>query len=383
MESISFLNPNPSYRSTKSSLVQSSRFDSLLRPRTRTYSYNYNYKLSLLPKPISVSSNGVSSRFLSRNPPRRFIVASSASHEDSKSQEIEVEKGKDDHNLGVEDSQEVWKELLESFKEQALKMQSVSQEAYELYSKKAVVILKETSEQLKIQADKARDDLIEIAKEISEEGKVYISTAAENSPEPVKDIVETFNMPTEDLKEISRVHDFRVGIPYGLLLSVGGFLSFMLTGNIAAIRFGVILGGTLLALSVSSLKSYKRGELFPLALKGQAAIASIIFLRELSQLSQAPSFLSFVSTVISGAVVAFFIYRIILDRKKHRDIWAYGSCLKKKQINISICYRIQVLLNYNSFRRTPRVRSEALLFIEVEECLPEAKENLGSRWIQL
>lgn len=83
MESISFLNPNPSYRSTKSSLVQSSRFDSLLRPRTRTYSYNYNYKLSLLPKPISVSSNGVSSRFLSRNPPRRFIVASSASHEDS------------------------------------------------------------------------------------------------------------------------------------------------------------------------------------------------------------------------------------------------------------------------------------------------------------
>lgn len=81
MESISFLNPNPSYRSKKSSLVQSSRFDSLLRPRTRTY--NYNYKLSLLPKPVSVSSNGVSSRFLSRNPPRRFIVASSASHEDS------------------------------------------------------------------------------------------------------------------------------------------------------------------------------------------------------------------------------------------------------------------------------------------------------------
>ena len=29
------------------------------------------------------------------------------------------------------------------------------------------------------------------------------------------------------------------------------------------------------------------------------------------------------------------------------------------------------------------LRSEALLFIEVEECLPEAKENLGSRWIQL
>jgi len=55
----------------------------------------------------------------------------------------------------------------------------------------------------------------------------------------------------------------------GLLLSLGGFLSFMVTGNVAAIRFGVILGGALLALSILSLKSYKRGRPSPLALKGQ------------------------------------------------------------------------------------------------------------------
>lgn len=56
----------------------------------------------------------------------------------------------------------------------------------------------------------------------------------------------------------------------GLFLSLGGFLSFMVTGSIAAIRFGVILGGVLLALSISSLRSYKRGQPpSPLALKGQ------------------------------------------------------------------------------------------------------------------
>lgn len=55
-----------------------------------------------------------------------------------------------------------------------------------------------------------------------------------------------------------------------MLLSLGGFLSFMLTGSISAIRFGVILGGALLALSVSSLRSYKRGEPYAVALKGQA-----------------------------------------------------------------------------------------------------------------
>ena len=56
----------------------------------------------------------------------------------------------------------------------------------------------------------------------------------------------------------------------GVLLSFGGFLSFMLTGSVSAIRFGVVLGGTLLALSVSSLRSWKRGESSSLALKGQA-----------------------------------------------------------------------------------------------------------------
>ncbi|MCH89907.1 hypothetical protein A2U01_0010811, partial [Trifolium medium] len=56
---------------------------------------------------------------------------------------------------------------------------------------------------------------------------------------------------------------------HGLVLSLGGFLSFMITGSIAAIRFGVILGGVLLALSISSLKSYKKGQPSSLALKGQ------------------------------------------------------------------------------------------------------------------
>lgn len=58
----------------------------------------------------------------------------------------------------------------------------------------------------------------------------------------------------------------------GAILSVGGFMSFMLTGSIAAIRFGVILGGTLLAFSISSLRSWRKGESSSLALKGQTGM---------------------------------------------------------------------------------------------------------------
>ncbi|GKV53039.1 hypothetical protein SLEP1_g59589, partial [Rubroshorea leprosula] len=85
-----------------------------------------------------------------------------------KHSEIEVEKEKEDLDFQAEESEEAWKQTLASFKEQALKMRSMSQEAYEIYSKRAMIILKETSEQLKIQAEKARNDLTEAAREISE-----------------------------------------------------------------------------------------------------------------------------------------------------------------------------------------------------------------------
>lgn len=97
-------------------------------------------------------------------------------------------------------------------------MLKISPDAYEEYLKKATVVLKETSEQLKIQADKASEDLSVIAKELGEEGKVYLSAAAENSPEPVKDIVETFASSMDDVKDVSEVLDFYVGIPYGKVI---------------------------------------------------------------------------------------------------------------------------------------------------------------------
>ncbi|VVA14429.1 PREDICTED: FATTY ACID EXPORT [Prunus dulcis] len=310
LQSFSLLNPNPSCGSKKPApLALCSSPSSSLRFGQLTGARGYGAPI-VLPKGLSGAYLSLHRRSLWTRP----IVAAAASQEESKHPEIEVEKEKDTAKLKSEESEEAWKQTLAAFKEQALKMQGISQEAYELYSKKALVILKETSEQLKIQADKARIDLSEIAKEISEEGKEYISTAAKNSPEPVKEIVETFNSSADDLNDVSKVRDFHVGIPYGLLLSLGGFLSFMVTGSISAIRFGVIIGGALLFLSVSSLRSYKQGESSPLTLKGQAAIASIIFLREVRLLAQRSSFPNLTTTLVSGAVVAFYVYKIVQNR---------------------------------------------------------------------
>lgn len=133
-----------------------------------------------------------------------------------KPSDIGIEKEKEDPKVRAQESEEAWQQALASFKEQALKMQGLSKEAYELYSEKAFVILKETSEKLKIQAEKARQDLIDIAKETAEESKEYLATAAENSPEPLKDIVETFATSTDEFNDVSKVRDFYIGIPYGM-----------------------------------------------------------------------------------------------------------------------------------------------------------------------
>ncbi|KAL0338067.1 UNVERIFIED_CONTAM: protein FATTY ACID EXPORT 3, chloroplastic [Sesamum angustifolium] len=102
-----------------------------------------------------------------------------------KAADIDLEKEKEDLKVGAQESQEAWQQTLAAFKEQALKTQAISKEAYELYSEKAIAVLKETSEKLKIQAEKARQDLSVIAKEIVEESKEYLVLRLH---EPVKDI---------------------------------------------------------------------------------------------------------------------------------------------------------------------------------------------------
>lgn len=125
-----------------------------------------------------------------------------------------MEKEKRDLDGEGDTSQEAWKQTLASFKEQVSKMQSVSSEAYTVNSQKAMTILKDTSEQLRIQAEKAKEELGTKAKVVGEEGREYILKAAEESPSDVKEIVDAFAS-TEDLKDVSRTQDFHVGIPYG------------------------------------------------------------------------------------------------------------------------------------------------------------------------
>ncbi|KAJ8485238.1 hypothetical protein OPV22_017723 [Ensete ventricosum] len=276
---------------------------------------SFSFPLGAVPPRLDSSNSPLSRRGLGtrlllvdRRPTK--IIPLSASDDEPKHLDIKEEES--DAEVNAWAAQEQWKEALEHFKTEALKVKAVSEEAYGVYSKKAVEILMDTSEKLKIQADKAQQDLSIIAKEISQEGNKYLAAAAKNSPDSVKDILETYAS-VDELKNISSIRDFYFGIPYGSFLAIGGFMYFMLTGSIPAIRFGVVLGTAILALSVSSLRSWKNGKTTPLLLIGQTAISAIIFCRQWLLCSQRGSFANLLLLLISGTMVGFYAYRIIID----------------------------------------------------------------------
>ncbi|WOK96716.1 protein FATTY ACID EXPORT 3, chloroplastic-like isoform X2 [Canna indica] len=242
---------------------------------------------------------------------RLKVVPHAASREEPHS-DIDVEHSEAEVKGGS--SEDAMKEALERIKTEATKIKAVSEEAYEVYSKKAMEILMETSAKLKIQAGKAQANLSIVAQEISEEGKEYLSAAAKNSPDTVREILEIYA--SADFKNLSSVRDFYLGIPYGCFLAVGGFIYFMLTGSIPAIRFGIVLGTAVLALSVSSLRSWKNGKATPLLLIGQTAISAIVFFKQWGLCLERGFFPNIFMFLISAGMLGFYIYRIVVEKHK-------------------------------------------------------------------
>ncbi|KAI3847675.1 hypothetical protein MKX03_008853 [Papaver bracteatum] len=273
---------------------QQSSFISHINPKLSSYSFRIQSQahniprrrcISIPPTPKGLGRIRTGTPFLypdhhhhqhrgSKN--NNILVSLSASNQEEKQpNEIDAEKEKNEVKDGTEESGEARNiNMLRSTRKRrrvglktSFEMQDISQEAYELYSKKAAVILKETSEKLKIQAEVSGLDFSRLAKDISVEGKEYLSTVAEKSPKKVKDIVETFaTSSADDWKNADKVPHFFLDIK-------------ILTNNF---QF------------------------------------SILFLRSLRMFFQGPSFSSFITAIISGCMVAFFIYKIVLDGKQKK-----------------------------------------------------------------
>ncbi|XP_024521319.1 protein FATTY ACID EXPORT 3, chloroplastic isoform X2 [Selaginella moellendorffii] len=130
--------------------------------------------------------------------------------------------------------------------------------------------------------------------------------AVDHSLHRVKDILDAAG--NEKHSKGAKLHDFCLGIPYGGVLVASGVASFILTGSAWAIQVGLVLGGLLLMLSVSSLNAWKKGKSSMSYIQGQAAIAFVIFLVQLGKARQRVSLLPMLASLVSGAMLGFFCY---------------------------------------------------------------------------
>lgn len=180
------------------------------------------------------------------------------------------------------------------------------------------------AEELRKQSEKAAAQLAETAHETAEIAKDGLGIIAENSPESIKEIAEVaiHAHSKEAARKGAVIHDFCLGIPYGALLAVGGLVWFLLSGSLNALRFGTILGGVVLAVSVQSLRVWQQGKPTTSYIVAQAVIAFILLLKQGSKFFQTGAvFPTAISALVSGIMVAFYAYVVLAGgppKKKER-----------------------------------------------------------------
>lgn len=189
-------------------------------------------------------------------------------------------------------------------------------------TQQAAVVVKQQAgvlaEQLKVQADKASHQIADAVQYV-ENHKGDIAFVARDAPEPIREIVETAvaSHSTEAIRRGAVIHDFCLGIPFGAVLAAGGVLWFTLAGSLNALRFGLILGGLILASSVGSLHAWQSYRPTLPYVVIQAVVSSLIFIYEATRFAQTKAlFPTGLTALASLLMVAFYTYVIMSGGNK-------------------------------------------------------------------
>jgi hypothetical protein len=92
-----------------------------------------------------------------------------------------------------------------------------------------------------------------------------------------------------------------------------------------SIRFGVLLGGVILAFSVTSFGAWKQGESTPQYIQGQTIITRAIFFRFIQRYGETKFvFPTGVIAVTSAAMLAFYAYVYLSDINPPKEIESGG-----------------------------------------------------------
>eukprot|EP00271_Cylindrocystis_brebissonii_P015712 TRINITY_DN38693_c0_g1_i1.p1 TRINITY_DN38693_c0_g1~~TRINITY_DN38693_c0_g1_i1.p1 ORF type:complete len:331 (-),score=59.76 TRINITY_DN38693_c0_g1_i1:359-1351(-) len=185
-----------------------------------------------------------------------------------------------------------------------LREQGVEKTAWQLKREAEIA-----AEELRLRTEKTRELMAESVHLTAEEAKKRLGVLTDDAPEPIKELATTaiYAHSKDAERRGAIIHDFCLGIPYGLVLATWGALAFLLTGSVEALRFGVGIGGILLAASIQSLQRWKKGKPTMACIAVEAGMTFVLLLKEAagSPFSALPSLSSF---LISAVMLGFFGY---------------------------------------------------------------------------
>ncbi|KAL5989532.1 hypothetical protein ACLOJK_010424 [Asimina triloba] len=90
---------------------------------------------------------------------------------------------------------------------------------------------------------------------------------------------------TVQQKRAAKIHDFCFGIPFGGLVFSGGLIGFLFSRNPTTLTTGLVCGGSLLALAVTSLKVWRQGGSSLPFILGQAVLAAALLRKDFQEYS--------------------------------------------------------------------------------------------------
>ncbi|GBG88427.1 hypothetical protein CBR_g47126 [Chara braunii] len=233
----------------------------------------------------------------------------------------------------IDTSRQLWNEAVVKVKEGAAKTQEYIREKavelkphYEETAERTRLVIAQSTEEMKRQAEKAKEVIVSTAKVVAEQGKEGLAQVVESTPQPIKEIAEVAVTAhsSERSKSGAAIHDFCLGIPYGTVLVAGGIFWFIVVGSTNALRFGVGLGGILLASSILSLRAWKAARSSTPFIATSQVISLAIAITEWRRFAVTRAvFPTFFTALFSLGMAVFYAYILLAGgnppKKSHAD----------------------------------------------------------------
>ncbi|XP_078428913.1 transmembrane proteins 14C [Wolffia australiana] len=115
-----------------------------------------------------------------------------------------------------------------------------------------------------------------------------------------------------ETKRTAKIHDFCLGIPFGAIVTSGGFVGYLFSRNTATLGVGLLFGAPLLFLSCVSLRVWRQGQSSLPFILGQGALAAALFWKHFQSYSITKKFFfPGMTALYSVAMLCFYSYILL------------------------------------------------------------------------